>query len=283
MTKKALGKGLDAFLPDKFGILKEERYTELDLEQLKPNPEQPRRRFDPAALEELALSIRETGILQPIVVVPEEDHYKIIVGERRWRAAQKAGLNRVPVLIRKMSQLQQHEASLIENLQREDLNPLEIATAYRKMSEDLGLTQQQIADKVGKDRASVANYIRLLKLPEEIREMIRDEMLSMGHARALISLSDAPGLQLACARQVSQKDMSVREVEKLIQKLRQGPKEKKPAALDPDLLAVQEDLLRHLGTKVNISGKPTKGVIKIHYYSLDDLNRIYEAIKGVTG
>ena len=280
MTKKALGKGLDAFLPEKFGILKEERYAELDVEQLKPNPDQPRGHFDPVSLQELALSIRETGILQPIVVVPEEDHYKIIVGERRWRAAQKAGLNRVPVLIRKMSQLQQYEASLIENLQREDLNPLEIATAYRKMSEDLGLTQQQIADKVGKDRASVANYIRLLKLPAEIQDMIQHDTLSMGHARALIPLSDAPDLQLACARQVDQKGLSVREVEKLIQKLRQGPREKKPAALDPDLMAVQEDLLRHLGTKVLISGKPTKGVIRIHYYSLDDLNRIYETIKG---
>ena len=279
MKKKALGKGLEAFLPEEYRILKDERFAELEIEQLKPNPAQPRSHFDPTALEELALSIRETGILQPVLVVPEDDHYKIIVGERRWRAAQKAGLSKIPVLIRNMSQSQQYEASLIENLQREDLNPMEIALAYKRMAEDLALTQQQVAEKVGKDRASVANYIRLLKLPEEIQKMITQEKLSMGHARALITLED-PELQQTCARQISRNGLSVRNVEKLIQKLKQAPKEKKLAPQDPDLMAVQEDLLRHFGTKVAISGRSNKGVIKIHYYSLDDLNRIYEKIKG---
>ena len=279
MKKKALGKGLEAFLPEEYRILKDERFAELEIEQLKPNPAQPRSHFDPKALEELARSIRETGILQPVVVVPQENHYQIIVGERRWRAAQRAGLNKIPVLIRNMSQAQQYEASLIENLQREDLNPMEIARAFQRMTEDLAMTQQQVAEKVGKDRASVANYIRLLKLPEELQKMITQEKLSMGHARALITLED-PELQLACASQISRKGLSVRNVEKLIQKLKQQPKQKKPPLQDPDLMAVQEDLLKHLGTKVAITGRSTKGVIKIHYYSLDDLNRIYEKIKG---
>ncbi len=279
MKKKALGKGLEAFLPEEYRILKDERFSELEIEQLKPNPAQPRAHFDPKALKELALSIQETGILQPLLVVAEDDHYKIIVGERRWRAAQQAGLSKIPVLIRNMSQAQQYEASLIENLQREDLNPMEIALAYQRMADDLAMTQQQVAEKVGKDRASVANYMRLLKLPDEIQKMITQGKLSMGHARALITLED-PELQLACARQVFRKGLSVRNVEKLIQKLKREPEQKKAPLLDPDLMAVQEDLLKHLGTKVAITGKSTKGVIKIHYFSLDDLNRIYEIIKG---
>ncbi len=279
MKKKALGKGLEAFLPAEYGILKDERFAELDIDQLKPNPNQPRTHFDSAALEELALSIRETGILQPVVVVAEADHYKIIVGERRWRAAQKAGLRKIPAIIRHMSQIQQYEASLIENLQREDLNPMEIAAAYQRMSEDLGLTQQQIAEKVGKDRASVANYIRLLKLPAEIRHMLAADRLTMGHARALVSLDD-PELQLECARRTVQRGLSVRQVENLTHRLKRPPPDKKKPPLDPDLMAVEEDLLKLLGTKVSITGRPSRGVIKIHYYSLDDLNRIYEKIKG---
>ncbi len=279
MKKKALGKGLEAFLPEDYGILKEERFAELDIELLKPNPHQPRSHFDPEALQELALSIRETGILQPIVVVPEGNHYKIIVGERRWRASQQVGLTKVPVLIRNMSEVQQYEASLIENLQREDLNPMEIAAAYQKMSTDLRLTQQQIAEKVGKDRASVANYMRLLRLPPEIQEMLTSDSLSMGHARALITMED-PEVQLECARQVVSRGLSVRNVEKLIQKLKAAPQEKSGPTLDPDLQAVQEELLKVLGTKVSITGLPEKGVIRIHYFSLEDLNRIYETIKG---
>ena len=279
MKKKALGKGLEAFLPEDYGILKEERFAELDIELLKPNPHQPRSHFDPEALQELALSIRETGILQPIVVVPEENHYKIIVGERRWRASQQVGLTKVPVLIRNMSEVQQYEASLIENLQREDVNSMEIAAAYQKMSTDLRLPQQQIAEKVGKDRASVANYMRLLRLPPEIQEMLTSDSLSMGHARALITMED-PEVQLECARQVVNRGLSVRNVEKLIQKLKAAPQEKSGPTLDPDLQAVQEELLKALGTKVSITGLPEKGVIRIHYFSLEDLNRIYETIKG---
>ena len=280
MKKRALGKGLEAFLPEQYGILKEERYAELDITQLQPNPEQPRSNFDPVALEELARSIKETGVLQPVVVVPEEDHYKIIVGERRWRAAQQAGLTKIPTLIRTMSEVQQYEATLIENLQREDLNPMEIAVAYQKMADDLDFTQQEIADRVGKDRASVANYIRLLKLPPEIQSLLSEGTISMGHARALITLED-PELQLALAAQIVKKGFSVRNIETKIAKLRDPPSGTQKSPPDPDLLALQEELLQYLGTRVSISGKPDKGVIKIHYYSLEELNRLYEQIKGV--
>lgn len=279
MKKQALGKGLKAFLPEEYGILKEERFTELDLDQIKPNPAQPRRHFDPASLAELAASIKTTGVLQPVVVVPENGYYKIIVGERRWRAAQKAGLKKIPALIRNFTRIQQHEASLIENLQREDLNPIEIAQAYQKLIQDLHYTQQDLADKVGKDRTSVANYLRLLKLPPEVQDMLRQGQLSMGHARALIPLED-PHLQISTARQISKNKLSVRTVEKLSLKLKASPPKPPRPSADPDLLSVQENLLRSLGSKVNISGNQSKGVIKIYYYSLDELNDIYDKIKG---
>jgi len=279
MKKQALGKGLKAFLPEDYGILKEERLTELDIDSLKPNPSQPRMTFDPESLEELAQSLRETGLLQPIIAVPEADHYKIIVGERRWRAAQKAGFKRIPAVIRNLSSEQQLEASLIENLQREDLNPIEIARAYQRLMEELKYTQQKIAEKIGKDRASVANYIRLLKLPKEIQDMLRQGRLSMGHARTLIALDDRED-QISTARKTVEKNLSVREVENLVQKIKAGTREKHRPQ-DPDLLAMEEKFLRLLGTKVSISGGQDKGILKVYYYSLDELNRLYDIIKGV--
>jgi ParB family chromosome partitioning protein len=280
MTKKALGKGLKAFLPEEYGILKEERFLDIAIDRLKPNPLQPRRRWDPESLEELAQSIRETGILQPIVVVPEEDNYTIIIGERRWRAAKKIGLQTIPVIIRNLTKAQQHEAMLIENLQREDLNSLEIATAYQKMIQEFSYTQEDVAKKVGKDRTSIANYLRLLKLPAEVQELIADGKLSMGQARALIPIEN-PERQRSMALRIAKDSLSVREVEKWVRRL-QSPSEKSPIApMDPDLLIFQEELLKLLGTKVVISGDQNKGVLKIFYYTLDDLNRIYEKIKGV--
>jgi ParB family chromosome partitioning protein len=280
MTKKALGKGLKAFLPEEFGILKEERFLDIAIDKLKPNPLQPRKKWDPESLEELAQSIQETGILQPIVVVPDRENYTIIIGERRWRAAKKIGLRTIPVLIRNLTEAQQHEAMLIENLQREDLNPIEIAKAYQKMTQDFNYTQENVAKKVGKDRASVANTLRLLKLPNEIQEMIADGKLSMGHARALIPVEDSMR-QKSMALRIVKDSLSVREVEKWVRRL-QSPSEKPSKSLmDPDLLIFQEELLKLLGTKVVLSGDQNKGVLKIFYYTLDDLNRIYEKIKGV--
>ena len=280
MTKKALGKGLKAFLPEEYGILKEERFLDIDVDKLKPNPLQPRTKWDPESLEELAQSIQETGILQPVIVVPDGDNYRIIVGERRWRAAKKIGLPTIPALIRNLTETQQHEAMLIENLQREDLNPIEIAQAYQRMIQDFNYTQDNVAQKVGKDRASVANTLRLLKLPKEIQNLISDGKLSMGHARALIPVANVEN-QKSMADQIVKNGLSVREVEKWVRRLH-VPTEKPPKApIDPDLLIFQEELLKLLGTKVVISGDQNKGVLKIFYYTLDDLNRIYEIIKGV--
>ena len=281
MTKKALGKGLGAFIPEEFGIIKEERYAELDVTQLKPNPLQPRMRFDEKSIDELAQSIRESGVVQPVLVVQEDGQFKIIVGERRWRAAQKAGLKKIPVMIRNLPLAKQLEISIIENIHREDLNPLEIALAYQKMTQDLNYTQQEIADKVGKDRTSITNYLRLLKLPQEIQDALGDGSLSMGHARAILALEE-PEAQLAAFREIMDKGLSVRSSEKLANRLKEKPPRVQRSLEDPDLHALQEDLLKALGTKVLISGNRNKGALKIFYFSLDDLNRIYERIKGAS-
>jgi ParB family chromosome partitioning protein len=276
--KKALGRGIQAFIPEEFGILKDESYAELDIGLIKPNPLQPRIKFEEQAIDELAQSIREAGVLQPLIVVHEGEFYKILIGERRWRAAQRAGLNKIPVLIRNIPKEQQLEVSLVENLQREELNPIEIALAYRRLTDELGYTQEEVADKVGKDRASVANFLRLLKLPNAIQDGLQEGNLSMGHAKALLALEDSK-MQLDFAKKIIHKGLSVRETEKIVAKFNRKPVSRK-AKSDPDLRAVEEELLKRLGTKVAIAGNPKKGVIKIYYFSLDELNRIYDLIKG---
>ncbi len=273
MTKKALGKGLEVFLPDDIGLIKDERLAEIEIDELQANPDQPRMTISRESLEELAASIRETGVIQPLVVVPEEDHYRIIVGERRWRAAQLAGLKKVPVLIRHLSREKQLEISLVENLQREDLNPLEIARVYQRMVDELGLTHEAIASKVGKDRSSVTNHLRLLTLPEQIQELLAENKLSMGQARAIASLPD-PEQQISLAQKVVAKGLSVRETERIVQRLSRGAGRKKPKRVFPELLALEEDLIRRMGTKVQIEGSLTRGVIKIFYYSSEDLGRL---------
>ncbi len=279
MKKQALGKGLKAFLSEEYGILREDRYVELEVDKLRPNPHQPRTKFDLVSIAELAQSIQEAGILQPIVVVPNEDHFTIIVGERRWRAAQKIGLKTIPAIIRQMTEEQQLEAALVENLQREDLNPLDIASAYQKMTQNLHLTQEQVAVKVGKDRASVSNYMRLLKLPQRVQNMLAEDKLSMGHARALLSIDD-PAVQVQTALQIDKRDLSVRAVENLVKKLISKPEQEQGRESNPDLLVLQEEFLKIFGTKVSISGNMKKGVVKIFYYSEDELGRIYEKAKG---
>lgn len=278
MTKKALGKGLDVFLPEEIGLIKDERWAELDIDQLRPNPDQPRMKFSQESLEELAASIKESGVIQPVVVVPEEDHYRIIVGERRWRAAQLAGLRKIPALIRHLSREKQLEISLIENLQREDLNPIEIARVYQRMVEELGLTHEQIASRVGKDRTSVTNYLRLLSLPPQVQNYLMENKITMGHARALASLSEAE-LQVSLAEMIVKRELSVRETERLVKKWTQGAKAKKVKKISPELLAIEEELVRSLGTKVKIEGNGKKGVIKIYYFSLEDLNRLVEQLR----
>jgi ParB family transcriptional regulator, chromosome partitioning protein len=279
MIKKALGKGLGAFIPEEFGIIKDERYAELNVEQLFPNPLQPRLKFDDQSISELAQSIRESGVVQPILVVSEDGRFKIIVGERRWRAAQKAGLKKVPVLIRNLSPEKQLEVAIVENIHREDLNPMEVAMAYQRMTQDLNFTQQEIAEKVGKDRTSVTNYLRLLKLPGEIQNGIIEDKVSMGHARALLALEE-PEAQLTAYQQILDKSLSVRNTEKLVNRLKEKAPRVQRSLEDPDLHALQEEMLKALGTKVLISGNRNKGVLKIFYFSLDDLNRIYDKLKG---
>ncbi|MGB8960267.1 MAG: ParB/RepB/Spo0J family partition protein [Candidatus Aminicenantales bacterium] len=279
MSKRALGKGLGAFIPDEFSILKDERFAEIDVEDLKPNPFQPRVKFDDQTIEELAQSIKETGIVQPVIVVPEEDHYKIIVGERRWRAALKAGLRKIPVLIRNIPKDKELEVSLIENIHREELNALEIARAYQRLIDDHGYAQHDLADKVGKDRSSVTNYLRLLKLPAEIQDRLTDGEISMGHARAMLALEDT-ATQLYCCRQVIDRGLSVRNTESLVNRLKKKAPRAQRSLADPDLHALQEEMLKLLGTKVLVAGSRNKGVLKIYYFSLDDLNRIYDRIKG---
>lgn len=279
MTKKALGKGLAVFLPDDYGIIKDERYAEVDIEEVVPNPLQPRLKFEPQSIEELARSIKETGVIQPILVVPEGESYKIIVGERRWRAAHKAGLKKIPVLIRQIPVERQLEISLVENLHREDLNPLEVARSYQRLVEELGYTQEEIAARVGKDRTSVTNMLRLLNLPQAVLDYLSEDRITMGHARALLAL-DNPDSQIALAEEIVRRDLTVRDVERISSRSAKKTSSSKKADSDPDLIALEEDLVRMLGTKVKISGSRKKGTIKIQYFSLDDLNRVYRKIKG---
>jgi ParB family chromosome partitioning protein len=278
--KKALGKGIKAFIPEEYGILKEDAYAELDINEIIPNPLQPRMKFDENTIEELAQSIRETGVLQPIIVAPEGERYKILIGERRWRAAQKAGLRNIPVIIRNIPREQELEVSLVENLQREELNAMDIALALTKLTEDLGYTQERVAERVGKDRTSVANFLRLLNLPEAIQESLRNEKISMGHAKALLALEEA-AMQVALNEKIIKKGFSVRETEKIVAKMKKRPGPLRKTRFDPNLETVKEDLLKAFGTKVAIAGSQKKGIIKIYYFSLEELNRIYELIKGM--
>ena len=219
MSKKALGKGLGAFIPDEFSILKDERFAEIDVEDVKPNPFQPRVKFDDQTIEELAQSIKETGIVQPVIVVPEDDHYMIIVGERRWRAAQRAGLRKIPVLIRNIPKDKQLEVSLIENIHREELNALEIARAYQRLIDDHGYAQHDLADKVGRGPELRHELSPPSQLPPEIQDRLTDGEISMGHARAMLALEDT-ATQLYCCRQVIDRGLSVRNTESLVNRLK---------------------------------------------------------------
>lgn len=280
MNKKALGKGLGAFIPEEYGIIKDERFADLDIDQIIPSSNQPRTNFDQESIDELANSIKESGIVQPVVVTPEGTAFRIIVGERRWRAAQRAGLKKIPVLVRNIPKDKQLEISLVENLHREDLNPLEIAIAYQRLIEEHGYTQQELAARVGQDRSSVANYLRLLKLPQEVQEKIKSGELTMGHARSILALEDRDA-QLRACREIIEKGLSVRRAERMVSRLKERPPRTQKTLSDPDLNALQEEMVKSLGTKVIISGSRNKGVIRIFYFSLDDLNMIFERIRGV--
>jgi ParB family chromosome partitioning protein len=280
--RRALGKGLSALIPDAPEPATTAP-TELDIDLLSPSALQPRRGMDETALEDLARSIRAHGVIQPIVVRPIDGRYQIIAGERRWRAAQRAGLLRVPVVMRDVPGGDEQtllELALIENIQREDLNPIEQAMAYRRLVDQFHLTQEQIAEAVGKDRASVANTLRLLKLPEDVRQDVAAGRLSMGHARALLTLTDTALVRKVAAEAVA-RGYSVRQVEGLVRRLAEGAGAARPEKRsDVHTRAAEEQMRLALGTRVQIARRGKGGSVRIDFKSEDDLQRIYERITG---
>jgi ParB family chromosome partitioning protein len=279
--RPALGKGLSALIPDELDF--RTTPTEVDIDRLSPNQFQPRASADDGKLEELTRSIASHGVIQPIVVRRAGDRFQIIAGERRWRAAQRAGLMRVPIVVKDVAPGREQsllEMALIENIQRENLNPIDEALAYRRLADDFQLKQEDIATAVGKDRASVANYLRLLKLPDEVRNEVASGRLSMGHARALLALAtDADVLRVA--RDVIARNLSVRETESLVKKIVEGAEPKapaKPAPTDVHTRAAEDRLRLQLGTRVRIVRRGTRGRIEIDFGSEDELIRIYEQI-----
>ena len=283
--RPALGKGLSALIPDAPEAPRSSP-IELDIERLTPNSLQPRGQFDDARLDDLAQSIRANGVIQPIIVRRVGEGYHIIAGERRWRAAQKAGLTRVPVVVREVrvgNERSVLEMALVENIQRENLNPIDEALAYRRLVDDFALTQEQIASSVGKDRATVANFLRLLKLPDEVRADVAAGALSMGHARALLSLTSEAD-QRRVARDVVNRSLSVRETESIVRKAVDTKTAVEPKSTDapPDVhtRAAEERLRLHFGTRVRIVRQGAKGRIEIDFGSEDELIRLFEQLTG---
>ena len=297
VKRGGLGKGLDSLIPDNGKVPESGRKTKvvekviekivekpsevkLKINQIEPNREQPRKKFDEQALEELADSIRQFGILQPLIVQEKEKYYEIIAGERRWRAAKLVGLKEIPVVIRKMSEQEMVEISLIENIQRENLNPIEEAAAYKRLLEEFHLTQEEIAERVAKSRTAVTNSMRLLKPDERVQQMVVDEMLSTGHARALLAVED-PELQFQTANKIYNERLSVREVEKLVKNVGKEKSSKKEKDFQQEAVFqdLEEKMKVSLGTKVSINRKDDKkGRIEIEYYSMEELERLMEIL-----
>lgn len=275
--RPALGRGLSALIPEPLSQPPRPGPVEVDLDLLDPNPKQPRMGFDDARLDELAASIKLNGVIQPIVVRRVGPRFEIVAGERRWRAAQRAGLLKIPVIIRDVPDEKLLEVALIENVQRENLNPVDEAQAYRRLTEELRLTQEQVATAVGKDRASVANYLRLLKLPDSVQAMVASGTLSMGHARALLALED-PGRIEAAARQVVARGLSVRETESLVRRLARPPAARAEAPADVHTRQAEERLRLALGTRVRIVRRGAGGRIEIEFVSEDELQRLYDTL-----
>jgi ParB family transcriptional regulator, chromosome partitioning protein len=281
MTRKPLGRGLGALLSaEQTGSAAEP--DEISIEAILPSSMQPRIRFDEARLEELAKSIRANGVVQPLLVRRKGSGFELIAGERRWRAAQLAGLTRVPVVVRDVPDDKILELALIENIQREDLNPIEEAQAYKKLIETIGLTQESLAERVGRDRSYITNYLRLLRLPEDIRRLIEEGKLSTGHARTLLGASDTDA-QRRIARKIIERGLSVRETERLVRDLGETgskPRIAKAKNTDPNVGAAETKLRRHFGTQVRIiqSQNSQSGRIEIEFYSPADLERLFRLL-----
>jgi ParB family chromosome partitioning protein len=287
--RKALGRGLDSLLPGRAtaatAVAGESKSAhEVALELIDPNPFQTRRRINEESLNELADSIRSSGVVQPVVLRPGPNgRFQLVAGERRFLASKKAGKTTIPAVLRQISNEQAMEITIIENLQREDLNPIEQARAFERLSREFGLTQEQIASRTGKDRASIANFIRLLKLPEALQEALENGLLSFGHGKVLLGLVGFPQHLEDAAREAIQKQLSVRQTEELAGRLlnpeQSGPKQEKPArALDPNVREAQRVLERALGIKVEIHDRNGKGKILLRYGSLEDFDRIVNAL-----
>ncbi|PLY04640.1 MAG: chromosome partitioning protein ParB [Desulfuromonas sp.] len=275
--RPALGKGIGALLSS---AAQEggKKYFSCPIEDLKPHSQQPRKTFADDKMAELVASIREKGVIQPLVVRQQGDHYQIIAGERRWRAAQKAGLDRVPVVIQDVSEDWALEIALIENIQREDLNPLEEADAYRYLMDNFDLLQEEVAKRVGKDRSTVANSLRLLRLPDAVKDDVVEKRLSMGHARALLALEQEEDI-VEAAKEIIRKKLTVRETEQLVKKIKNFEKSKpsKPATpSDPNITALENSLEQRLGTRVKLAPKGKGGKLEISYHDQDDLSRLLE-------
>lgn len=279
---KGLGKGLNAFFANMDEPNKQESITDVSLKEIRPNPYQPRKIFTQEAIEELKQSIIEHGILQPIIVRKSIKGYDIVVGERRFRAAREAGLEKVPVVIRELTEQQMMELAVLENLQREDLTPIEEAAAYQLLMEKLSLTQEQLAKRLGKSRPHIANLVRLLTLPPKIQQLVSDGKISMGHGRALLGLRNKEKLPLI-AEKTMKEGLNVRQLEQLIQQLNENvPREtKKPKPEKNVFIKERESFLRErFGTTVNIKESKNKGKIEIEFFSKDDLERILELLNN---
>ncbi len=285
MAKKrpALGKGIGALLSS---AAQEggKKYFSCPIEELKPHSQQPRKTFNDRKMAELVASIKEKGVIQPLVVRQVDDSYQIIAGERRWRAAQQAGLDRVPVVIQDVSEKSALEIALIENIQREDLNPLEEAGAYQHLMESFDLLQEEVAKRVGKDRSTVTNALRLLRLPDQVKSDLAENRLSMGHARALLALENEDDM-IEASQEVIRKKLSVRETEKLIKKIKNlfGAKPGRKTAekrRDPNIIAVEDSLRQSLGTQVRLIDRGKDGRIEISYNSRDELERLISLLGG---
>ena len=279
IARQALGKGLGALIPEQPSSEFEGKkvFGTCGIEEIKPNPFQPRKAFADAQLQELVESIQEKGILQPLIVRRKGNGYELIAGERRWRAAQKAGLREVPIIIKEVSESELLEISLIENIQRENLNPVEEGEAYKRLMEQFHLTQEEISKQVGKDRTTITNAVRLLKLPQDIRQSLIEGSISMGHARAFLSL-DGPEKQRLALKKVLAGAFSVRQTENLVKRLGRRSSSsfsKKIQEWDPLI----EDLQRAVGTKVRIISRGKRGKIEIEFYSRDELDRIIDLLR----
>lgn len=300
-VKKGLGKGLDSLIADKVStkqMAKTETSTKLksehaadavmmEIAKVEPNRDQPRQKFDEDALLELAESIKQFGVLQPLLVQERDDYYEIIAGERRWRAAKLAGIKKIPVIIKKLTAQEIMEISLIENIQREDLNPIEEALAYKRLLTEFNLKQDEVAERVSKSRTAVTNAMRLLKLNDKVQQMVIDEMLTTGHARALLGINDQEK-QYELAQKIFDEKLSVRDTEKLVKSIQNEKKNKTNVRkeIDPKLEAIYHDLEEQmkgiLGTKVSINHKDEKkGKVEIEYYSQEELDRIIDLLRTV--